>query len=114
MANAFWVKFRIADGLSVEETNKVLDNHSEFIEVRNCTSHGAPSEPWSWKELVYKVEEDVTEEDREAFKEILAGDESIAEYSVSDFVRYEEAEEEAIKTVKESIIKYFTSREFMD
>lgn len=33
MANAFWVKFRVADGLSVEETNKVLDNHSEFIKA---------------------------------------------------------------------------------
>jgi len=112
MSNAFWVEFSIADGLDAEEVDKVMDDHMDFIVDRNCTSHGAPCEKLAWKELVYNADgKDITEEDREAVIEYLSSPEMITEYRVGDFVMYEDAEEDAIKMLKESIIRYFTSEE---
>ena len=112
MANAFWVEFSIADGLDADEVDKVMDEHMDFMGDRNCPSHGAPCEKLAWKELVYNADgKDLSEEDREAVIEHLSGHDLITEYRVGDFVMYEDAEEDAIKMLKESIIRYFTSEE---
>jgi uncharacterized protein YggL (DUF469 family) len=116
MTKAFWVKFKFVDGLTVDETNKALDEYFKFTWSLKCSSDGGPVDPWSWKELVHvsREKQDVTETDRQALIKFLEKHKLITEFQIGELVMWEEAYEASTQLIKDSIIQHFSSEEFQE
>ena len=113
MTKAFWVTFKIADELNVDERNKVLDEFNEFSFGCGCSGDGGIYRDWSWRELVHIGEDigDIKETDRQAFIAFLSNHDKIIDYIVGELIDWDDdAYAESIQVVKDSIIQNFNDQ----
>ena len=113
MDKGFWVKFNLKNGLSIDETNKVLDYYYGYMIARHCSSTGGIGKSWDWEELVHgsRKKVNITESDREAAINYLENSDIIMEYEVGDLIDLEDAEYESVEKAKKSIIEHFTKED---
>jgi len=112
-SKAFWVTFKIVDGLSVDENNGVLDEFNDLLYSRGCSGDGGIYPNWSWRELVHIGEDigDIKEADRQAVIEFFSNHDKIIDYIVGELIDWDDAAyEESMEVVKDSIILNFTAR----
>ncbi|HSG28226.1 MAG TPA: hypothetical protein VLA34_07080 [Candidatus Krumholzibacterium sp.] len=113
MSKAFWVTFKIVEGLSVDDNNAVLDEFNEVLYGRGCSGDGGIYPDWSWRELVHIGEDigDIKEDDRQAVIEFFSGNDRIVDYIVGELIEWDDdAYAESMEVVKNSLRQVVLSR----
>ncbi len=91
---AFWVRMRLSDDLTTEESNSVKHSLDAWMELRGLGSEGGEFGVWHWQQLVSArgPRKTATQEDIDAVKVWLNGKSGISEWEVCELAEFSEHE----------------------
>ena len=93
---AFWVRMRLRDDLSSEESNQVKHSLDGWLQLRDLGSEGGEFGAWHWQQLVSarELRDTATQEDVDALKKWVGQQPHVVEWEVGDLADIRELEPE--------------------
>ena len=91
---AFWVRMRLSEYLTTEESNQVKHSLDEWLELRDLGSEGGEFGAWHWQQLVSArgFRETSTQEDIDALRAWLVQQPDVSEWEVSELAAFRDHE----------------------